>query len=117
MSISKLLTPNNMTEEIVSKLAHFLPTIINESKYTTKTIEPVTADKYRNNMYGLLRNHIGISEEHIAINILLNGYSNSSDYDAEVLEIKCVDPSWLEGAMNILIANEKKIASTVATIA
>ena len=60
-----------------------------------KNISGVIAEKYKHDMYGLLRN-MEIPDAHILPHILVNGYNSSREYDGRLTNIKILDGSRLD---------------------
>ena len=54
------------------------------------TISPVAAEKYRFDLYGLIRAELGIKENQIYPHMIVNGYTSSYDYNGELLRFKII---------------------------
>ena len=68
-------------QEVMDFWDNVIPIIKNKISYSTHTFSMAEADRYKFDLYGLLRVELVLPEELIYPNILLNGYQCSEDYD------------------------------------
>lgn len=54
------------------------------------SISPVAAEKYKFDLYGLIRAELGIQENQIYPHMIVNGYTSSYDYNGELLRFKII---------------------------
>lgn len=69
-----------------------IPELINILKPNAKPqkVEGTVAYQYKGDLYGLMKKHLKIPEDEITINMHLNGFYNSSDYDGLKIEFKII---------------------------
>lgn len=53
-------------------------------------IDPVDANRYKGNFYGLLKNVLNVPNSAIYFNMLINGYTSSLGYEGS-LQVKIID--------------------------
>ena len=75
------------------------PMVINN--ISSRNIDSVLANKYIADLYGLLHNEFDIPNEAIYINIRLNGYRSSLDYDGR-LSLSILDPETFETILEFI---------------
>lgn len=94
MKTSDLIKKPNTIETSISKhiWQSMLPMLQQHCK--TVSISNTIAYKYRFDMYGLLQ-HLGVTTEYIYPNIIVNGYSSSTDFEGNIEQIKIVDAQYL----------------------
>ena len=70
------------------------------------TVDPVNANRYKGNLFGLLKNVLDIPNSAIYINMVINGYKSSLEYNGK-LQLRILDPNVGEEVVNLL--NEQKV--------
>lgn len=63
--------------------------------WTMKEISPVEAKKYNFDLYGIFSNVLGIPEEYIYPNLIINGYDSYNNYDTKRLRFRILNTSVL----------------------
>ena len=65
------------------------------------TIDPVDAIRYKGNMFGLLKNVLNIPNSALYINMVVNGYQSSLEYDGK-LRLKILNADTAQYIVNLL---------------
>lgn len=77
----------------------------------TTIVDPVDARRYKGNFFGLLKNVLGVPNSAIYMNIILNGYSSSLDYDGK-LRITLLSNDVAQNIM-VYLQEEKTIKANI----
>lgn len=85
-----------LTNKIVFKWDSVRSVLQEKYVITTKEVTPVQAEKYKNDLFGLLKNELSIPNEFLYPHMLVNGYDSPSAYGGEKLRFKILDPKQLK---------------------
>lgn len=105
-SISNNINKSTVTEKHIyikwNTLKHVLLT---KHVATTTEITPVDAEKYKFDLYGLMRNVLGIPDNLVYPNMICNGYACSTHYSGELLRFKILDSAVLSTYYRLFMNN------------
>lgn len=107
-SISKLILQNKIIPKSVFDKWNSVKYYLIENHVAGETeISPVNAEKYRFDLYGLFNNVLFIQPEYIYPHIIVNGYTSSYDYNAELLRFKILDTTVLSSYYRLFMKDIK----------
>lgn len=85
-----------LTKDMVIKWSTIRSVLQENYVITTKEISPVQAEKYKNDLFGLMANELSIPKEYLYPHMLVNGYDSPSSYGGERLRFDILDPRQLK---------------------
>ena len=103
MELLKLLDSD--TDIVDSKLIHVWESILEsdviKNNLILQNVDPYLGSKYKGNLYGLLHNEYQIPNSAIYINMRINGYKSSLEYDGG-LDLYLLDSDVLLNILNTI---------------
>jgi len=78
-----------------------LHTDLVQNHLVTRSVTPYLGSKYSGNLYGLLHNELQIPNSAIYLNIRINGFKSSLDYNGELM-LKILDPDVMLSLLDTL---------------
>lgn len=96
-SISKnIVVTTPLTYQMVFKWDSVRNVLQEKYVVATKEISPVQAEKYKHDLFGLLKNELNIPKEFLYPHMIVNGYDSPSNYGGERLRFKILDTRQLK---------------------
>ena len=110
-SLISLLDDDSMglDETTIHNIIMLASTDIVKNNLLTVTLDPVDANRYKGNLFGLLKNVVEIPNSAIYINMVINGYTSSLDYDGK-LQLSIVNSDIAQNIITFL--QEEKTLKT-----
>lgn len=107
MDVAKLMDDDSfgLDSETIHILESFLQSLTENKDFITMTVEPVDANRYKGDLIGLLTNVFKIPNSATYLNMRINGFKSTLDYDGE-RQIKILESSKVEAILDII--NERK---------
>ena len=78
---SKIEDTFSLSKETIHILETYIDSDLIKDNISEKEIDPVVAEQYIGDMYGLLKNKFNLPSEVIYLTIRINDYKSSVDYD------------------------------------
>ena len=112
MDIYKLLDDDTigLDRDKVHVYKSLIDTKLIQDNITTVNIDPVNANRYKGNLFGLLKNELDIPNSAIYINMLVNDCDSSLMYDGS-LNIKILNADIAESILDYIDEHETLLAS------
>ena len=103
MDVLKLMDSDSeiVDKDKIHKWLNLLNTPLINNNIKDVNIDPYLGVKYRGNFTGLLKNELQIPNSAIFLNIIINGFNSSLDYDGRLV-IKLLEPDVLVGILEYI---------------